>query len=297
MTKIKKIAATALAAGLVLFGGISGANATPTLELWIVDTDGVVFSVDSTTGVATQVGSGNLFNGANGAGKDFTTGTNFVSNDSCDVGTVDVTSGVISATTYGQMHPATGPGYNECTAMTIDGQGNGWASVQLSDSSYHIVKWDLATGIGTALPTATATYMDLLVFNPTTGDLLGQDDNTGTIVSLDTTTGAETDTTVTTAPYAYGIVVDGDGNYWANSWDSLYKGTTGQWGSATIIGSYVNTSNVNCIFTTTNYWPAAPATTPELAKTGGEPNTLALVIGAFAVLGGLAFRFRKPVTN
>jgi hypothetical protein len=227
------------------------------------------------------------------------TGKLVVMNDNCALYTVDVATG-LATDLHLELHDSANTVGMECTTMTIDGAGTGWASVTMPDHTDHLGSFDVATGVVTVRSAALNDYYDAIFFDPTNGKLYGQNDSLSTIFEVNQTTGVDTDTTVQTSPYSYNIVMDDAGNYWANSWDTLYKGTAGTWNSGISIGAYTATSSVNCLFTSTNFWPAVVAPTENggvnnkggLADTGSQlPPYLA--IGTFALLLSLVIARRS----
>ena len=271
------------------------------ISLWIIDTNGQLFSVDSTTGNATAVGSGTGIVGSAMAGAlDPVTGKIVVMNDNCALYTVDVTTGV-ATDLHLELHDSANTVGMECTTMTIDGAGTGWASVTMPDHTDHLGSFDIATGVVDVRSAALNDYYDAIFFDPTNDKLYGQNDSLSTIFEVDQTTGVDTDTTVQTAPYSYNIVMDDAGNYWANSWDTLYKGTAGTWNSGTSVGAYTATASVNCLFTSTNFWPVPvePRNDGGVNYKGGLAETGAamppyLAIGAALVLLSLVVA-RRPL--
>ncbi len=281
---------------VVLFAALgfasTPANASTPISLWVIDTNGQLFSVDSTTGNSTAVGSGTGIIGSAMAGAlDPATGSIVVMNDNCALYTVDITTG-LATDLHLELHDAANTVGMECTTMTIDGLGKGWASVTMPDHTDHLGSFDVATGVVDVRSAALNDYYDAIFFDPTNGKLYGQNDSLSTIFEVDQTTGVDTNTNVETSPYSYNIVMDDAGNYWANSWDTLYKGTAGSWNSGTAVGPYTATSNVNCLFTSTNFWPVPvqphePGGLPDnkggLADTGSS-TPWQLFAGALAIL-------------
>jgi hypothetical protein len=288
---VKKIFSFLVAAIAAFTFSMPASASSQPIALWIIDTNGQLFSVDSATGNATAVGSGTGIVGSAMAGAlDPVTGKIVVLNDNCALYTVDVTTGV-ATDLHLELHDSANTVGMECTTMTIDGAGTGWASVTMPDRTDHLGSFDVATGVVDVRSAALNDYYDAIFFDPTNGKLYGQNDSLSTIFEVDQATGVDTDTTVQTSPYSYNIVMDDAGNYWANSWDTLYKGTAGTWNSGVSVGAYTATSNVNCLFTSTNFWPVVvpPAENGGVNNKGGLADTGAelppyFAIGALLVL-------------
>jgi hypothetical protein len=289
--KMKRILTIAIAMFAVFAAVAAPANAgpTPSIALWVIDTSGQMYSVNSTTGTATAVGSNSGVADTMAAALDPTSGRIIVITESCHLYSANTATGAVTDLAV-TVTPSSGPAITYCTSMSIDGDGLGWASVTLAGNTDHLASFNLTTGVASVRTVALNDYYDAMFFDPTNGNLYGQNDSTETIFSVDKTTGADTNTGTTTSPYSYNIVMDNQGNYWANSWDSLYKGTAGQWSSGALVGPYTATSNVNCLFTSTNFWPVAAPTTPGLANTG--TNLMPEIAAASILLiTGLALAF------
>ncbi len=281
---MKRILTLGIALAAVFAAAVAPASATPSISLWIIDTSGQMYSVNSATGNATAVGASSGVADTMAAALDPKSGRIIAITEACHLYSANTTTGAVTDLGV-TLTPTSGPALTNCTSMTIDGDGLGWASVTVTGNTDHLASFNLTTGATEVRTTPLNDYFDAMFFDPTNGNLYGQDDSAETIFSVNKITGADTNTGTTTAPYSYNIVMDNQGNYWANSWDSLFKGTAGQWGSGTLVGPYTATQNVNCLFTSTNFWPAPATNTPDLANTGTDQSLFAAIAGSLLVIG------------
>lgn len=295
---------TAVAVGLLAASAVSvpapPAEASATPVLWGVDWGtSMLYSIDPATGLATEVPR-TAPNGPNAASivavaLDPSSGAVVALTDDCALATVDVATGAIDLS--GTSLSESGNALPGCTAFTIDGSGTGWLSYGAYNDAW-LGRVDPASGTVTALPNRPPTYFDSLWFDPSSGELFGVDDNSGNVIRSDLVTGEQTDLGTTLSPFAYGVVVDDSGSYWANDWSTgVYRGASSDWQSGTLIGTGYGlpSANVSAMFTTTNYWPSASTTVtppPGLASTGfdGSRASMGAVAAVAALVVGVLLR-------
>jgi LPXTG-motif cell wall-anchored protein len=255
------------------------ATAATSLDLWIIDRDGELYSVEPATGLTIDdIGATGVV-GAIGGGLNVPDGVVYVSDDSCDIHSVNVAD-ASSASVGSLQGPIDGRAIQSCDAATMDGQGNLWVLAE-NGTGYYVVTFNIAALTTTVVGGDLGDYLDSLWFDPTDGSLHGMFDGSGNYIAIDTTTGAVTDSGSQLSPYSYGVVVDGSGNYFANTWSGLATGVTSDYSTATTLSVNYGSGSwgVSTLFTTTNFWPEAPTTLPDT----GVSSSVLIAVGAGAL--------------
>ena len=295
----KLMAVTSIALGLAVAAGAAlPASATTTINLWAIDANnGQLYSIDPATGASTLAGSGVGVGGVIGAARDPKSDSTYLLTSGCELFTIDLDS---ASTNYG-LATATGvtlSGNNEngdaidyCDSFTIDKNGLGHLSAQASSDSYSAWygTFSLTTGVISSKGGVYHNYFDWMAFNPKTGVLYGQDDSSSELYTVNLTTGVETSLGVQLAPYAYSVVFDSTGAWYANDWNDLWQSTSTEW-VGTDLGSFGISNGTNAMFTSSNVFPVEKSATSgkKLASTGSF-GQLQAGIAALALAAGAAF--------
>jgi hypothetical protein len=315
LKKIGLLSALVIVA-LSIAGVSAPAQATPRtpLALWAMglNSPNVLFSVNPATGAATAVGTGTGISQGMGAAVDLTTGLVYVMNYGCDLFTIDVATGIATSTGHNLSTVIAGQ-RTYCDAMTIGRDGVGYVSAHNVNGEPYFLSFNPSTGVTTQVGPMMNAYYDWLAFDPSSGFLYGQNDDSGDLYSMDPASGIETRVGLFSAsdpfnPWSHGVVIVGDGTFFAQERNSLAAGDTTSWTGATI-GSYGDPLNSVgdgslLLFTTTDLYVVDPIVDPvsdpvvvsALASTGLDARGLFTLAGiALALLfsGAGAFFMRQ----
>lgn len=268
------VVGAAILTPLILGGGMS-ASAVPlsTLNLWAISSTGTLYSIDPVSAAATQVGVGTGVPNPQAAALNPATGDVVVLDASCDLYSLDVTTGLATRLPFAITGTINNLPINRCDTMTISGEGVGYASVEAGQGSPFFVSFDPLTGTTTPLGPQMLAYYDWMAFDPASGNLYGQNDNTGDVYQMDPLTGVETFVSAF-APYSYSMIIADGGDFFANTYNDLAQGNISNWSGSVIapFGAPVGSVGTNAMFTTTDVFRAAiRPSTQTVSGTQGVP--------------------------
>ncbi|MGX5681568.1 LPXTG cell wall anchor domain-containing protein [Schumannella luteola] len=308
-TALVGIAALALSATPVAAATLPAGDQVYLLPCDDEEYDGILYSVDTTTGVATRVGDwvnpdSTVYTCAGPAAYDPVTGLGYWiawEGPEAYLISVDLTTGV--NTNIGQF-TIEGEPYYTPIAIAIDGEGNAWATSwnQTPDVLFTL---DLTTAALTEVgPTGTTPTSGNfgLAWDPVTRLVYAYNTYTQDFYAVNTATGAFTlyndDVLTDITPYA--IAFDSAGQVWGVDQDIISAPLTDLDASEVleVINPYTDPEDEGNVYSESIIIAPAPVVAPQLAATGSDNSATAVFgfAGALLLIAGIVIARRRPRT-